>query len=103
RALLQSRIIAATVPASPALSIRRLAGLVQACGRFLPGTTCLVQALTLQSLLCRAGPDSRVQIGVAKDGPRPLEAHAWVDCAGEVLLDDADGISRYTLLASLHA
>ena len=54
--------------------------------RYLPGATCLTQALAAQALLTQSGFPSQVEIGVARDDRRRLQAHAWVVCHGQVVL-----------------
>lgn len=39
---------------------------------------CLVQALAGECWLCRFGIAAQVVIGVKKDGPAQLDAHAWL-------------------------
>lgn len=58
---------------------------------------CLEKALTLWWLLRRRGIDAALRIGVrrAAEGPRNLEAHAWVEVGGEVLGDTDDVGARY--------
>jgi hypothetical protein len=64
-----------TEPVSPA----DLAWAVRTAGRYVPGATCLTQALALHGLLRRAGHSSRIRIGVAKTPQGRLTAHAWVE------------------------
>ena len=56
--------------------------------------TCLPQSLVLWWLLKRQGMDAALRVGVRKAADR-VEAHAWVECGGVVLLDDADVHERY--------
>jgi hypothetical protein len=55
---------------------------------------CLERSLTLWWLLRRSGVDSELHIGARKEGAR-LEAHAWVELAGQVLNDGAEVYQRY--------
>ena len=75
---------------------RRAAWAAHAVGRrFLPERPCLTQALVLQYLLLRRGDDeAELHIGVAKneDG---LQAHAWVERNGQVLIGGADSPQEY--------
>ncbi len=65
----------------------RIAWAVRTAARCLPGTgNCLVQALVGRMLLVRHGHSAELRIGVARTEDRRLEAHAWVECAGTVLL-----------------
>jgi hypothetical protein len=83
------------------ISVERLVWAVRHAGRVVPGATCLARALALDVLLCRAGYDSSVQIGVAKESSGRFVAHAWVEHNGQPLLDTAAGIARYSRLVRL--
>ena len=76
----------------------RIAWAVQAAARAVPRATCLSQALAADAMLRRAGRTPALHIGVAKDGPA-LEAHAWLELDGAVLVGDHD-LHRYTRLGS---
>lgn len=80
--------------------ISRLVWAVTAVSHYLPGSTCLAQALAAQVLLARSGYQSRVEIGVAKDEPSRFEAHAWLVCEDRVVLG-GPGVDRYTSLLAL--
>jgi hypothetical protein len=74
---------------------------VTAVARRLPGMTCLVQSLTAQTLLHRRGFRADLRIGVqgrAKSAARPLEAHAWVECEGRVVVGEVQNLADYTVL-----
>lgn len=64
----------------------RIAWAVRAVARRVPGTTCLVQALAAAALLRRHGMDADVRIGVTRGDRGALEAHAWVESGGRVVL-----------------
>lgn len=104
RGLFRQRALAAVFdPNLARLPIERLAWAVQVASRHVPAASCLTQSLVLQFLLARCGHASSVQIGIAKDGGRDFRAHAWVDCAGQVLLNRPEDVAGYTLLASFEA
>src|SRR5579872_220926 len=69
-------------PPSPA----ELARVVASVSKYVPGATCLPQALAAQILLGRRGCPTTVRIGVAREGMDGLEAHAWLECEGAVIL-----------------
>lgn len=71
---------------------------IDIASRVVPGATCLTRALALQVLLRRQGRVSRLHIGVAKDQAHGLEAHAWVEYRGRIVLGDSPDLSRYTRL-----
>lgn len=59
---------------------------VNGAAAFIPGTRCLPKALVGRYLLRRAGCDSRVRFGVAKQGDGAFAAHAWLENAEGVLI-----------------
>lgn len=73
--------------------LSRLVWAVMVASRYVPLATCLTQALALQWLLRRSGHASRVYLGARKNPTRKLEAHAWVECEGRVVMggDEARG------------
>lgn len=75
---------------------------VRAAARILPGTACLAQAVTLHYLLARAGYESVVRVGVAKDSRLSFDAHAWVVHNGRVVIGEVGATQdRYTPLTDL--
>ena len=52
---------------------------------------CLERSLTLEWLLAREGIPASIRIGVRKAGVRAIEAHAWVEVAGQPLDDTTVG------------
>lgn len=82
-------------PTSP----ERVAWAVASAGRYMPGATCLVQALAAQLLLEREGQPACLRIGVARTEPTQLQAHAWVESQGKIVFGAAD-LERYTPLAA---
>jgi hypothetical protein len=73
---------------------------VTAASRYVPGATCLAQALAAQVLLGRTGYPARLRIGVAKGEERKFEAHAWVESQGRVVIG-GPGLGRFTPLTTL--
>jgi hypothetical protein len=74
-----------------------IAWAVRVASSYVPKATCLVQALAAEWILARCGYASRLHIGVARaepSGGRGLDAHAWLECGGRVLLGGA-GADRY--------
>jgi hypothetical protein len=90
---------AATRRASPQTP-ETVAWAVAAIARRLPGTTCLVQSLAAHALLLRRGYRPRLRIGVrGREGAAvPLDAHAWVECDGRVVVGDVDDLAAYDRL-----
>ena len=78
---------------------RRVVWAVTVTSRLVPAATCLTQALATQVLLSRLGYPADLKIGVAKDTKGRLEAHAWVESAGTVVIGRVADISRYRMLS----
>jgi transglutaminase superfamily protein len=58
---------------------------VDIAARFVPGATCLVKAQVCSAMLNHLGYPAEIKIGVWKKSSN-LEAHAWVECEGLVVL-----------------
>jgi hypothetical protein len=80
----------------PRASVQDLAWSVTAAGRVLR-STCLADALALQYLLVREGYPAGLRIGVAKTPAGDLEAHAWLESGGRVLIGGPQS-ARFTAL-----
>lgn len=83
------------------LSSERIAWAVDVVGKRIPGGgNCLVQALATQVLLDRRRRTARLRIGVAKDRQGNLEAHAWIESDGRVIIGGSD-VSRFVAFPAL--
>lgn len=78
--------------------IRRVRCAVTTASRYVPRTTCLTRALTALDLLHRQRLPGELRIGVAKGPGGRLEAHAWVEHDGAVVIGDSGDLSRFTAL-----
>ena len=88
-----TRSLRNTPPASP----ERIAWAVERASHYVPGATCLTQALVAKVLLERYGYSTLVRVGFTRtNGALPL-AHAWVESDGRVVLGGSD-LRRYTPL-----
>ena len=85
-----------------AVDAERVAWAVRALTRRTPGpTTCLAQALTVRALLLRHGHAPLLRIGVRRPGTgATLEAHAWVECDGHVVIGALPDLAEYAVLAA---
>jgi hypothetical protein len=80
----------------------RIAWAVHHAQRVIPRATCLPQALAAESLLAWASHPSTLRIGVIKTDQGQLEAHAWVESGGRIIVGELhDDLSRYTPLPPL--
>ena len=76
-------------------AIDRIAWAVKLSSEYLPRATCLTQALTTLVLLKRGGGLGHLKIGVAKDDNGKLQAHAWVESNGRIVIGNLSGISHF--------
>ena len=83
----------------PALSASAVARAVQGSTRFVPRATCLVQAITAATLLCRSGRRVELVMGTPWNRAGAFEAHAWLELDGEVVV--GGDISNHAELARL--
>ena len=84
--------------ADPA-SISKVVWAVSVASRYMPGAVkCLARALATQVLLNRYGHPADLHIGVAKGEGGHLEAHAWVESQGQVVIGALSNLSRFTPL-----
>jgi hypothetical protein len=82
-------------------SMEQIGWAVAVASVYVPFASCLSQALTAEVLLRRRGYAAVVRIGVAHTPERRLEAHAWVECAGQIVIGgSAETLAQYTLLPS---
>jgi len=80
------------VPASRAPSTTAgIASAVERASRLLPGTTsCLAKAVAARMLLAQRGLVADILIGVMRGPGGTLDAHAWVESEGRVVLGATD-------------
>lgn len=79
--------------------IETIANSVRVMSRYVPMATCLVQALVTVALLEQEGLPGSLRIGVARRSAAKIEAHAWVESNGAVVIGGADSdLSRFTVL-----
>jgi hypothetical protein len=67
----------------------------KACALYFKPTLCLQRSAVATRLLRRRGVAADLMIGCRLP---PLQAHAWVEVAGNVVSDDQDGLRYYRVL-----
>ncbi len=87
---------------SAATQIDGIRWAIQSVGRRFASTTCLVQALAADAMMRQRGYASRIRVGVKErrsesDG---LQAHAWVECDGAIVLGDQQDFANYAPLSA---
>lgn len=73
----------------------QIAWRVKTVSRWIPYATCLTQAFATHLLLRRRGRVSDLRIGVAKGEGGKLEAHAWVEMNGRVVIGKLPDLRRF--------
>ena len=68
------------------ISKARVIWAVRTASAFIPGSTCLTQALAAKYQLERFGLNTQLHFGVAKKEDGRLLAHAWLQCDGEAVI-----------------
>ena len=83
-------------------TVRQVIWAVEKSSSLMPGgAKCLAKALTTQVLMARRGCDCEFKIGVAKTDEDTLEAHAWIEKDGQVIMGFLPNLDRFTCLPSL--
>jgi len=88
------------VAAGSRAPLPRIGWAVDAVGRRFPAArTCLMEALAADVMLRRRGYRSEVHFGVRKrnDRSQPLDAHAWVECNGGIVVGELENLADYAL------
>ena len=84
------RLCGSRVPAA------RIAWAVKTACRYVPATGGLPRAMATQTMLQRRGYPAKIYIGLARAPEGRLEAHAWVESEGEILVGGLPDLARPT-------
>jgi hypothetical protein len=96
---LPKRPLSGTAP--PEL-LRRVSWGVGAAAKYVPGASCLTQALAAQYLLAWSGYASQIRIGVAIDPNGQFKAHAWLMNGNSIVIGGSPArLRRFEHLADL--
>jgi hypothetical protein len=68
---------------------------------YVPGATCLTQALAARVLLARYGQQTQLRLGVTRSAAGQFQAHAWVEWQGRVVIGGSDAPLHFTPLPPL--
>ena len=76
---------------SPATDAARISWAVETAARSVPtAKNCLVRAIAGREMLARRGITSSIRLGVAKNSPNILSAHAWLECGGMIVTGEGE-------------
>jgi len=83
-------------------AVRNIVWAVEVSSRCMPGgAKCLARALTAKVLLNWYGYAPDLKIGVAKNNGGILEAHAWIEHQGQVVIGQLNDLSRFIPLSQM--
>ena len=83
------------------VTVECVAWAVTVTSRYVPVATCLTQALVTKLMLGRFGHQAIVRIGVARSDTGELQAHAWVESGGKIVIGGSESsLQRYKPLAA---
>ncbi|HXZ81424.1 MAG TPA: lasso peptide biosynthesis B2 protein [Terriglobales bacterium] len=82
---------------APPQQVAEIAWAIMAAARFVPGATCLPQALAAAWWLHRFGYGCHLRLGVARAGEE-FRAHAWLESGGQVLIGGEESPLEYVAL-----
>lgn len=83
----------------PTLLVARVGRAVAAASACVPGgRNCMVRAIAAQRMLSGRGLASELRIGVSKSPAGQLDAHAWVECMGGIVIGGGFESGRYVAL-----
>ncbi len=79
--------------------IEEITRAVTRTSRYVPAATCLTQALVTVVMLEEVGVPASLRIGVTRKKSGELEAHAWVESSGKVIIGGTHAdVARFTVL-----
>ncbi|MDJ0568225.1 MAG: lasso peptide biosynthesis B2 protein [Pleurocapsa sp. MO_192.B19] len=88
-------------PVDSQIATRSIAQAINRSSRFCPGTVmCLAKALATNTLMNIYGFPCQLHIGVAKGQDNNLEAHAWVEAEGKVVVGYLPDLFRFKAMYS---
>jgi hypothetical protein len=79
----------------------RVAWAVRIASHYLPAADCLSRALATRTLLKRRGYTAKIYIGLSRAAKGQLEAQAWVESEGAIVMGGLPDLARYAASPSL--
>jgi hypothetical protein len=80
----------------------RIGWAIRKAASHVPGATCLTQALAARLLLARHHHASQLYVGVARKAGGGMDAHAWVEAEGRVIVGGGS-LERFTRMPDFTA
>jgi hypothetical protein len=82
----------------PQYSPQQIVRAVERAATVVPLAKCIAEAAVARDLMARYGHAASLRIGVVNT-QRGLEAHAWLEASGQVLLGGTDSFQRFAVLS----
>jgi len=79
-----------TISGDKDITICRISWSLKIVAHYMPGTTCLANALAGYSLLSKHGYSGIIKIGVGKSDEGEFEAHAWLEYGKRVVIGESE-------------
>lgn len=86
---------------STKLMANRIAWLAKRASNFVPGATCLVQALAGKVVFGLHGYEPMLVIGVKKSDLGDIHSHAWLEYDGQIIIGNLEDIDEYVQITKL--
>lgn len=80
--------------------VNQITRAVRVMSKYVPQASCLTQALAAQTLLANEGQRSQLRVGVTQNSGK-LEAHAWVQIDGRVVIGGRESVVRFSAFPTL--
>ena len=75
----------------PDTDAEKISWAVETAARIVPtAKNCLVRAIAGREMLARRGVSSQIRLGVAKNSPDILSAHAWLECGSMIVTGEGE-------------
>jgi hypothetical protein len=84
---------------APSAGADKIAWAIRVASRYVPQSTCLVQALAARMMLSRVGLSANLHIGVAMAPAKGFQAHAWVELGNKVIIGEDASVEYRPLYA----
>lgn len=83
-------------------TVARITRSVERISRFIPDASCLTQTISCQAILSWKGIPSTITMGLKKDSPGAVKAHAWLSWNGQVVLEgNEDSVAEFSKILDL--
>ena len=79
----------------------RIAWLAKRASNFVPGATCLVQALAGKVIFGLYSYEPTIVIGVKKGDLGDIHSHAWLEYDGQIIIGNLEDIDEYVQITKL--